>query len=302
MRIWLNGEFVERDHAKLSAFDAAFQHGVGLFETMRAYNGRVYRLEQHLERLATSAQSLRLTDHLNVEPLADAVRMTVEQSELTDARVRLTITGGDLNLLQSQRRAPVAPDLLIVAQPATMYPDEFYERGVQCTIADDRLNPWNSFAGHKTINYWRRLAALQAAATVQASESLWMTVTNHFAGGSVSNMFIVRDGQLVTPFARDEVGEDSIPSPVLPGITRAAIRELAATEQVETLLEMIDVSAVLSADEMFLTNSSWGVLPVVAIVHEGTQRPLGRDPGQVGQLTRHLRQCWLDDVARRTSS
>lgn len=302
MRVWLNGEFVERDKARISVFDAAVQHGVGLFETMRAVNGTVYRLEQHLDRLATSARQLRLTDRLHVEPLADAIISTVEQSGLDEARVRLTMTGGDLNLLQAQRQSPVAPDLLIVAQPPTKYPDAFFQHGVQCAIASDRLNPWDAFAGHKTINYWGRLAALQQAAGARSAEALWMTVTNHFACGSVSNLFLVKDGRLVTPFARDEVLEDAIPSPVLPGITRAAIRELAEARGIETTLSLIDVDAVLNADELFLTNASWGVLPLVGIVHEGNQRPLGKEPGEIGEITRQLRTAWLDDVQRATSS
>src|SRR5262245_23668928 len=130
MHVWLNGAFVDRTDAKVSAFDAGFQHAVGLFETMLARHHRVFRGERHLERIAESARVLGLTESLRTGPLLEAVESAVRRNELASARVRLTITGGDLNLLVSQG-APRLPDptILIVAQPATAYPDAMFERG-----------------------------------------------------------------------------------------------------------------------------------------------------------------------------
>ena len=140
MQVWLNGQFVERDDARISVFDAGMQHGVGLFETMLARHGRVFRPKRHVDRLINSARELRLSERLRAEPLIEAIRHTVERSEHDSARVRLTVTGGDLNLLQSAGRTTVDPTILIVAQPPTEYPDSFFTEGVSVMIADGRLN------------------------------------------------------------------------------------------------------------------------------------------------------------------
>ncbi|MBL1217782.1 MAG: hypothetical protein D8M59_09835 [Planctomycetes bacterium] len=292
MHVWLNGQIVERDDARVSAFDAGFQHGIGLFETMQSVNGQVYRLPAHLNRLAASANDLRLTAELNTDLLASAVQMMVEESDISRARVRLTITGGDLNLLQTAGSSPVTPTILIVVQPATPYPDELFEKGASAVIADGRANPLDRTAGHKTLNYWARLQALQQAAAARASEALWFGITNHLASGSVSNVFLVKDGRLQTPFARGEELDGSLPSPVLPGITRAAVMELAQEMGIESDVRMLDINDVEQADEVFLTNSSWGVLPIVNL--EG-RTEIG--DGSVGEVTSALRSTLLRDVA-----
>lgn len=287
MQVWLNGRFIERDEAKVSVFDAGFQHGVGLFETMLAVGPEVFRLDAHLARLAESARLLRLSDSLRTRPLAEAVRSVVERAALPRARVRLTLTGGDLNLLQSQRLAPVDPAILIVAQPATEYPDAFFERGVRVAIADGRLNPLDPDAGHKTLNCWSRLRALQQAAAAGAGEAIWFSVTNHVMAGSVSNLFLVKDGSLHTPYARGEEEQGAMTAPVLPGITRAFIIEAAADLGIGTSRRMLDIDSLLDADEVFLTNSSWGVLPVVGVEAEAIADAV---PGPV---TNRLRAAWL---------
>ncbi len=295
MLIWLNGQFVEPDQAALSVFDAGLQHGVGLFETMAAHGGRVFRTQAHVRRLADSARELLLTDRLHVEPLAEAVEQVAGNAGLEAARVRLTLTGGNLNLLQSQGADKVDPTILIVAQPATVYPDVYFERGVTVLITDGRQNPFDPMAGHKTLNYWPRIRALQQAASKRAGEALWLTVSNHLASGSVSNVFLVRDETLHTPFARGEEEVGALPAPVLPGITRAAIIAAADQMGLETKKHMLDIEDLLGADEVFLTNSSWGVLSVVGV----EQKKIGE--GTPGEITKRLRAAWLELVEKETS-
>ncbi len=297
MDVWLNGTWLPRDTAAMSVFDAGLQHGVGLFETMHARNGRVFRVRDHLERLRRSATELRLTESLRIDPLIEVIESAVERNGLRDARVRLTLTGGDLNLLHATGERPVqGPTILVVAQPPTRYPDELFVRGVRVMVADGRVNPLDRAEGHKTLSYWTRLAALQAAGAAGASEAVWFSVTNHLACGCVSNIFLFRDGTLLTPYARGEEARSALPAPVLPGITRAAILELAEASGVACERTMLSIDDVFAADEIFLTNSSWGVLPVVGI--EKTQ--IGK--GVPGPIASRLRAAWRELVERETSA
>src|SRR5690606_17682694 len=131
-------KLIERNEAKLSVFDAGLQHGVGLFETLLARHGRLFRPQAHMHRLADSAKQLLLTERLRSEALIEAMELTLQSSGLANARVRLTITGGDLNMLQSQGKSAVDPTILIVVQPPTQYPEPFFEQGVRTIVADGR--------------------------------------------------------------------------------------------------------------------------------------------------------------------
>lgn len=284
MQVWINGQFVERDDARISIFDAGYQHAIGLFETMSAHHGRVFRGEAHVLRLVESARELLLSESLRPEPLLEAINTVVTRNNMDTARVRLSVTGGDLNLLQSQGKSAVDPTVLIVAQLPTDYPDSFFEQGVMVLIAEGRSNPFDPMAGHKTLNYWPRIQALQVAGGRRASEALWFTVSNHLEGGSVSNAFILRDEVLCTPVVRGEEQSGAIPSSVRPGITRAAVLECAESMGLETRAMMLDIEDLLGAQEVFLTNSSWGMLPVVRIERE----QIG--DGAVGSVTTALRE------------
>ncbi len=301
--VFLQGELVPRSNARVSAFDAGLLHSVGLFETMLALDGdraqpeavRVFRLEEHLDRLTASAAELGLSTDMRTGPLADAIRLVVSRSRLARARVRLTVTGGDLNMLESGGRSNHTPTILVSAQAATAYPPEMFENGVLVTLGDARLNPLDPMAGHKTLNYWMRLRELQQAASKGAGESILLQVTNHIASGCVSNLFAVRDGDLLTPIARGEEEQGGVPSPVLPGVTRGAIIDLAAAQNMKTKRQMLTIDDVLDADELFLTNSSWGVLPVVQVEQESI------GTGSPGEVTTLLRSALTDAINTCTS-
>lgn len=298
--VWINGQFLSPDAARVPAFDAGLQHGVGLFETMLACGpeGRVFRIERHLARLERSAKALGLTESLKARALAEVIEHVVARSELTGpdlsrrARVRLTVTGGDLNMLSRERASPVDPTVMIVVQPATPYPAEMFERGVSAVVADAKANPLNPFEGHKTLNYWWRLHALHSAARAGAGEAIVLQVTNHICGGAVSNLFAVKDGALHTPIARGEEESGAISSPVLPGVTRSAVIEAAEEMRIGCRRHMLSVAEALDADEVFLTNSSWGVLPVVRI----EQKAIG--DGSPGPVTKRLREWWLEKAGQ----
>jgi len=322
--VFLNGTFLDQADARVSAFDAGFQHGVGLFETMLGGTTAldetwVYRLDAHLERLATSARELGLAEGLRTQGLYDAVMETTAREGSARTRIRLTITAGDLNLLspqsesEEQQENRVEATLLIVAQPATQYPDAMFERGVMVSLADTRANPFNPMEGHKTLHYWWRLRELQQASAKGAAEAIVVQVSNHLVGGCVSNLFLVKEGSLLTPIVRGEEGgavEDTsqtdpmqpstpassavrsgvLPSPALPGITRRAIIEMAELRAIPIECRMLSIDDLLEADEVFLTNSSWGVLPVAAV----EAHPVGT--GKPGEITRTLREALMRSI------
>ncbi len=308
MDVWINGEFVEDTNARVSVFDAGLQHGVGLFETMAARNGSVFRLNAHIERLVTSAASLRLSERLQPEPLAQAVVKALAHSERTEARIRLTLTGGDLNAMRHTGQGPSDPTIFIVVQPRTEYPETFFSEGITAVLAPGRLNPWEWTSGHKTLNYWPRISALQMAAGMGAGEALWLTPDALVASGSVSNLFLIKGGQLITPAAQGSQDINEIAPPVLPGITRQAVIELATASGMEIIHNMPTLDDVADADECFLTNSSWHVLPMtsLAVAVRGQadeephleQRPIG--DGTVGGQTADLRAAMLELIERET--
>jgi len=289
MKAFINGQFVDAAEARVGFFDAGFQHGIGLFETMLARDGAVLRLEEHLERLATSARELRLFDPLRVEPLAEAVHLCLGQNGMKDARVRITLTAGDMGKpfaganAAGERPAAPQPTVAIHAQPPTRYPDELFANGVAVSIAEGRANPHDPFAAHKTLHYWPRIAALQRAGESGCAEALWFTIGNHLASGSVSSVFLVKDGRIRVPFARGE----GVPSPVLPGCTRAAVLLWAEGTGVPVERANLAIDDVLAADEIFLTNSSWGVMPVVRV----ERHQVGA--GVPGPVARAMREKWL---------
>ena len=305
MKVWINGTFFEDNKAVVGVFDAGLQHGVGLFETMLAQNGTVFKAREHMERLATSAQQLRLTEKLQIDPLIDALQLTLEENNQSSARLRLTITGGDLNMLQQTGSSGGDPTIVIQSQPPTEYPQVFYDNGVKVSLASGRVNPYEFGAGHKTLNYWSKLLNLQLAAMQQCGEALWLTPTANIAGGCVSNVFLVKNGTLFTPMARGEEDEGDEPSAVLPGITRQTVIDIANDLGFGTSRATVTFDDVLGADEVFLTNSSWGVLPVVGVcAHVGGSESGAQEQAigsGVGNITKQLHASYQDLVQKETT-
>ena len=280
----------------MSIEDAGLQHAVGLFETFQVFHGKPFRLERHLQRLAGSAAALGLAERLDTAPLAEAVRQTIEYNRLERARVKLTLTAGTLSLLRrggdGGAEARAKPTVAVVPSEATRYDPAYLDRGVTVTIHGPSASPFDELAGHKTLSYWARLRSLRRAASVGAGETIWLNVSNHLASGAVSNLLLIRDGVLLSPFARGEEAAEALRAPVLPGVTRQAIFELAAEQAVEVRRKMLSVEDLLEADEVFLTNSGWGVLPVTAV----EKRTVA--DGEPGPLTRSLK-AGLDRVIER---
>lgn len=307
MDVWLNGKVIPESEARISVFDSGLQHAVGIFETMVARNAKIFRIEQHMERLVESAKTLLMSNRLQPGPLAEAAERLLAHNAMAEARIRLTVTGGNLNMLQASEDGYVEPTVLVVAQPPTSYPPAFFSQGVEVSIALGRANPWTPMAGHKTLDYWSRIHALQVAGLMGASEALWLDPAAHLTGGCVSNLFIVRDGILQTPPARGEEPEGAEPTPVLPGITRAAVMDCARVAGIGVEVMDLEPKDLLASEEAFLTNSSWQILPVRGLrfrtrgedeTEHIESRPIAQ--GTVGTITSRLRRDLLDLIEHET--
>ena len=283
--VWLNNEVLDDATASVSLRDTGLLHAAGVFTTMRSYGGRVFRLDLHLQRLRCSCEALFIPLQYKDEVLMEVAEELLRRNELPDARLRLTVTRGvaEQDPLHGMRLTPTA---FLTATELSPYPKEYYDRGLTVILLDDqKLNPYDLQAGHKTLNYFSRLAALRAANQRSAGEALWFNVHNYLQSGSISNVFIVKDGILITPPTPTDLLDptiaDAIPYPkssTLPGVTRQIVLELANQNSIETQIAAIDVNQLLEADEVFLTNSIMGVMPVCRI----EKKAIGSDkPGPV---------------------
>src|SRR5439155_3643382 len=241
--VWLNGAFVEESHATISLRDTGLLHAAGVFTTMRSYGGKVFRIEQHLGRLRSSCDALFVPLQYKDDALAAAAHELLTRNELADARLRLTITRG------TARQDPLhgthlEPNVFLTAAPLEPYPIEFYQRGLTVILLDEqKLNPYDLQAGHKTLNYFSRLAALREANRRGAGGALWFNVHNQLQSGSISNVFIVKDAALITPPTRWE--DRDAAAVVLPGVTRATVMEIAKAQAMDVTLKAIDVNQLL---------------------------------------------------------
>lgn len=275
--VCLNGEIVPAREARVSVFDAGFTHAAGLFETMRVYNGRVMRLPEHIHRLNHSANTLAMQVSVSREEIARSVDRLLEANGLCDARVRLTVTPGNVPRPGQVGDAAPRPTVVLTAAPVRAYPADLYRHGMRVCICPYRQNAANPLAGHKTLAYLPRLMALKEAADRKCNEALWFTTNNQLAEGSVCNVFIVRDGTIATP------PEDT---PLLPGTVRKAVLELARTKGMTIEEHAIDIDALLAAQEVFLTGSVLEIMPVTAV----ERHTIGA--GVPGDITRRVSELY----------
>jgi branched-chain amino acid aminotransferase len=275
-KVYLNGQIMPLAEARVPALDAGLLLGAGLFETLRAYDGLVFRLGDHLARLFASARALDIPIQESPEELTRAVAAVLEANGLRDARCRITATRGPLPS-EGEGMPAARPTCLITAGAMTPYADELYEKGMTVTVSDVRVNDKDPACGHKTTNYLTNLLVLREAHGRGAQEALRFNGPGRLAEGCISNVFVVTGGRLRTP---------PVTEGCLPGIARKVVLELARAEGIEVSEEPVAAQEVLSAEEMFLTNTIMEVMPVCWIERHtiGGDRP--------GPVTRRLAEAY----------
>lgn len=278
--VYLNRRLVPRSEARLSLFDHGFLYGYGLFETMRAYDGHIFRLDRHLARLRCSAQILGLADKLIAtlnlaagrQSLESACLETLEANKLKDARLRLTITAGEGDMTPDPDTCPV-PTVLITAQNLVPLSADKYESGFKAALSSLRRNSQSPLSRLKATCYMENILARMEARAAGCDEAILLNEKGYLAEGSTTNIFLVNNGELVTP---------SSESGVLPGITREAVLEIAQASNIKTLERQVGLKELIEAEEAFITNSILELMPLTRF--DG--KPIGT--AKPGQLTTKL--------------
>ena len=275
-KVFLNNKLVDIAKACISVTDSGFLYGAGLFETMRSYNGVVFALADHLDRLFFSAKSLSIKNTYDKKIITESIYMLLKANKLTDARLRLTLSNGPMAGAEEQLK----PTLLITATKLQPYPGEYYKKGVMVILSASRQNTFEPTCGHKTISYFSRMITLNIAHQQRAAEALWFTTDNRLAEGCVSNVFVVKDSVIHTP---------GIETPVLAGIARKTISEIASMNSIKLVEKDLYINDVLGADEIFLTNVIMQIMPVTSV-----EKHIVGD-GKVGVMTKRL-QISFDEL------
>ena len=274
LQIYINGTLYAKEDAKVSVYDHGLLYGDGVFEGMRSYGGKVFRLSQHLDRLWYSAKAIWLEIPISPEEMADAVIATLQANAIDDGYVRLVVTrgAGTLGLDPNRTRDP---QVIIIADHITLYPEEFYQNGLEIvTVSTVRNHPAALSPRIKSLNYLNNILAKIEGLQAGCVEALMLNHKGEVAECTGDNIFLVRDGQLYTP---------SVDAGILEGITRNAVIELAGAAGLavhETPLAKHDVYI---ADECFLTGSAAEVVPVVKV----DSRAIGN--GSPGPISRNLK-------------
>ena len=278
---YVNGTFVPKEEAKVSVYDHGYLYGDGIFEGIRAYDGRIFRLEQHLDRLFESARYLMLEIPLSRDELRAAILETVRRCGLRDAYIRPVISRGvgDLGLDPRKcRRATV----VIIVDTIQLYPKEAYERGLRAITATTRkVRPDALSPQAKTLNYLNNIMARLEANQAGVEEAIMLTADGYVCECSADNLFIVRAGAVWTPPAF--LG-------ILKGITRGAIIELAAKIGVPLAEQVFTLHDVYTADECFLSGTGAELGPVVEV----DARPIGT--GRPGPLSARFLRAFRELV------
>ena len=274
-KVYIGGKLYDKSDAKISVFDHGLLYGDGVFEGIRSYSGRVFRLKAHVDRLYESAQAIHLQIPMSREEMARAIRETLAENKLSDAYIRVVITRGAGSLGLDPRKT-TDPQVIIITDHISLYPEELYDHGLKIiTAATTRNHPNAVNPRIKSLNYLNNILAKIEAIRAGCHEAVMLNPNGEVAECTGDNIFVVQRGQIHTP---------PIDAGILEGITRGAVIELAHAAGYAVIERTMHRLDVYKAEECFLTGTAAELIPVV----ECDGRVLGT--GRPGPITRELRQ------------
>ena len=282
MWIYLQDKFVAKEDAKVSVFDYGFLYGDGIFETFRAYSGKIFRLSDHLDRLAAAASRLALS----LPPAAvieNLLYETLQRNRLDDALLRLTVSRGE-GLPGLDPDPCPAPTLVISARAFGGCPASYYLHGISSVIVQIPRQAAAADPSLKSISFLNNILGKLEAKKRGAFEGLFLNSEGYLSEGTVSNLFMIQEGKLKTP---------SAVSGILKGITRGVVLELADRMKIEAEEGLYRAEDLFAAEEGFLTNTGWELMPVVMV----NEKKIGS--GRPGPITQQLHQAFREAVRER---
>jgi branched-chain amino acid aminotransferase len=281
---WMNGKIISPSDAKISVFDHGLLYGDGVFEGIRFYHRRAFRLTDHLQRLYRSAAAIRLSIPYVQSELTDAITETISAFNHADGYIRLIVTRGE-GPLGLDPFACQSPNVIIVADRMSLVDDQQREQGIKViTAATRRLSADGLDPRIKSLNYLNHILARIEAHNAGAQEAIMLNAQGHVAEGTADNVFIVRDGRLQTPLVSDGA---------LEGITREIVLNLAASAGIFVKEVSLAPYDIYSADECFLTGTGAELIPV----REIDKRPLKACPGPVyRKIQEYFRELILHET------
>lgn len=288
--VCLNGTFVPKEQATVSVYDHGYLYGDGIFEGIRAYHGRVFRLEEHIERLYRSAKAIYLEIPNTPAEIGEMVLETCRRNSLESGYIRVVVSRGPGDLGIDPKNCHGKPTVVVIADKLTMYPAAMYERGMAViTTATRRNSPAALDPNIKSLNYLNNILAkievnraAKAGGDVPVGEGLMLNLEGYVAEATGDNIFVVHSGTLLTP--PTYVG-------ILEGITRNAVIQLAQNAGIPFAERVFTMTTVYGAEEVFLTGTGAEVIPVVQV----DDRQVGE--GKPGPITRRLIGAFHELVA-----
>ena len=273
-RVWMNGKLVDKSEAKVSVYDHGLLYGDGVFEGIRVYHGKVFRLKEHIDRLYDSARAIWLEIPMTREDMTRAVEETVKANEKKDGYIRLVVTRGPGTLGLDPRKCE--PQVFIIVDDISLYPREFYDNGLEVVTASTIRNHHNAVNPRiKSLNYLNNILAKIEAVRAGCLEAIMLNQHGEVAECTGDNIFVVKKGELRTP---------PLHAGILEGVTRNAVMELARQANIPVREMTLTRHDVYAADECFLTGTAAEVIPVVKV----DDRVIGT--GKPGSITRQLRE------------
>ena len=277
--VYYNGDLLPADKLAISPFNRGLLYGDGVFETLRAYGGRVFRLDQHLTRMHEGLQVLRIESQWNAHDIKRAINELLNRNKVSEAALRISVFRGDGE--GPEPPEGLQPSILISAKPFNTYGEQDYAKGFSAHLVSMRRSSYSPLSRIKSLNYLDNILARLEAREHNAQEALLLNTLGWVAEGATSNIFIIKDKILITP---------PVDAGILPGITRAAGLEIADSLNLQAREETFSPEELLRADEAFLTNSLMEIMPLVML----NEKKIGS--GKPGPLTELLHQGYRELV------
>ena len=283
MKVWLNGEFVDKENATINVFDHAVLYGDGIFEGIRVYGGKIFKCAEHLDRLFGSAEYIRLDIPYTKAQLTDAMNEAVRVNNRVDAYIRLVVTRG-VGDLGVNPFVCAKPSTFIIVDSIALYCEQMYEQGLPVIIAKTRrTSPSMLSPSAKTLNYLNNTVAKIEAVDAGVSEAIMLNTDGYVAECTGDNIFFVKDGKVFTP--PREAG-------MLMGITRQVVLDLAAELGIEAIEQLFGREFVFEADECFLTGTGAEIIAVTKI----DDKIIGN--GSAGPITKKLLAAFRELISK----